>query len=106
MLSEDKKTTIINAAIAAPSADNSQPFQFQWQENNILHLWIDLSRAGKASDNRFILSDIALGAVIENIAIAADELHYAPLTKHEARRWDPSLRVISVDPSTPAVHGL
>ncbi|MCW8833661.1 MAG: hypothetical protein OQK09_09895 [Colwellia sp.] len=72
MLSESQKQRLINAAIFAPSADNSQPFQFHWQNDNTLALWIDPKRSGKASDNRFVLSDIALGAVIENIIICAE----------------------------------
>lgn len=77
MLSETQKQSLIQAAIYAPSADNSQPFQFHWQNDNTLELWIDAERSGKASDNRFILSDIALGAVIENVIIYAESL---PLT--------------------------
>lgn len=77
MLSEIQKKSLIQAAIYAPSADNSQPFQFHWQNDNTLELWIDAERSGKASDNRFILSDIALGAVIENIVICAESLPLA-----------------------------
>lgn len=77
MLSESQKNTLIQAAIHAPSADNSQPFQFHWQNDNTLELWIDANRSGKASDNRFILSDIALGAVIENVIICAHSLPLA-----------------------------
>ena len=71
MLSEEIKQKLILAAIWAPSADNSQPFQYQWQDESMLSLFIDPERSGKASDNRFVLSDIALGAVIENVVIAA-----------------------------------
>lgn len=71
MLSQEQKEALITAAIMAPSADNSQPFQYQWQKNNDLALYIDKSRSGKSSDNRYVLSDIALGAVIENIHIKA-----------------------------------
>lgn len=76
MLTEDIQNIIIKAAIAAPSADNSQPFQFQWHKDGSLSLWIDKLRSGKASDNRFVLSDIALGAVIENVAIQAFDSGY------------------------------
>jgi len=77
MLSTSQKNQLIQAGIFAPSADNSQPVQFHWQNDNTLEIWIDEKRSGKASDNRFILSDIALGAVIENIIIYAQSL---PLT--------------------------
>lgn len=89
MLSESQKIQLINAAILAPSADNSQPFQFHWQNDNTIELWIDPLRSGKASDNRYILSDIALGAIIENIVICADSIElstrieYFPDTKND-----------------------
>ncbi len=73
MLTESQKNELILSAISAPSADNSQPFQFHWH-NNSLDLWIDKQRSGKASDNRFILSDMALGAIIETLVIKADAL--------------------------------
>lgn len=71
MLTEDIKNKLIQAAIYAPSADNSQPFLYEWKTDNQLSLFIDPNRSGKASDNRFVLSDIALGAVIENTIITA-----------------------------------
>lgn len=89
MLSTSQKNELIQAAIYAPSADNSQPFQFYWKNNNTLELWIDKTRSGKASDNRYILSDIALGAVIENVFICAQslflvtEINYLPNESEE-----------------------
>lgn len=74
MLTDYEKKTLIEAAIQAPSADNSQPFQYKWQSEYSLELWIDPSRSGKASDNRYVLSDIALGAVIENVVIKASSM--------------------------------
>jgi hypothetical protein len=75
MISDINKNKIINACILAPSADNSQPFKFQWTDNK-LNLYIDRERSGKASDNRFILSDIAMGAVIENACIMANSMGF------------------------------
>lgn len=74
MLTDKQQVQLINAAIYAPSADNSQPFQYHWQSSNQLQLWIDAKRSGKASDHRFVLSDIALGAVIESVVIKAGSL--------------------------------
>ncbi len=71
MIEEQLKKKMIEAAIQAPSADNSQPFLYEWFDETTLSLYIDKSRSGKASDNRFVLSDIALGAVIENVVITA-----------------------------------
>ncbi|HFE37536.1 MAG TPA: hypothetical protein ENK06_03820, partial [Gammaproteobacteria bacterium] len=73
------KTKIINqiikAGIAAPSADNSQPWQYS-QTGNIIHLYIDKTRAGKISDTRYLLSDIALGCVAENMLIQGRHLGF------------------------------
>lgn len=61
---------ILRAAIAAPSADNSQPWRFTWHDD-ALDLRIDPMRSGGVSDGRFVLSDLAAGACVENMLIAA-----------------------------------
>jgi hypothetical protein len=82
MLSKNEQDKLIKAAIFAPSPDNSQPFKYQWQSSSSIDLWIDESRSGKASDNRFVLSDISLGAVIENIVICASSLKFSSDVKY------------------------
>lgn len=72
-LDKDFLNTILNAAIAAPSADNSQPWNYETSGDN-LNLFIDKKRSGSISDARYVLSDLALGAVIENISIQASAL--------------------------------
>jgi hypothetical protein len=67
---------ILRAGIAAPSADNSQPWLFRWRDD-VLDLWIDRSRAGGLSDSRYVLSDLATGACLENMVIRARSLGYA-----------------------------
>jgi len=66
---------IIKAGIAAPSADNSQPSKFKSADNQI-ELYIDENRSGKLSDSRFLLSDIAIGCMTENMLIQANHLGY------------------------------
>ncbi len=75
MLEQDIEV-ILTAGIAAPSADNSQPWQYEF-DGRCLKLWIDKSRAGGISDARYVLSDLALGAVIESMRIQASALGYA-----------------------------
>ena len=70
-MEQSKQQKIIEAAILAPSADNSQPFQYKWHSANELHLYIDPSLSGKATDCTFVLSDLALGAVIESVSLSA-----------------------------------
>lgn len=97
MLSTSQKNELIQAAIYAPSADNSQPFQFQWKNNSSLELWIDKARSGKASDNRYILSDIALGAVIENIFICAQSLSLASKINYLPKETEEECLVAIID---------
>ncbi len=72
---------LIEAARLAPSADNSQPWQYDW-ENDALNLWIDAQRSGGVSDARYVLSDLAIGACIENIAILAKSLGFSTQTDY------------------------
>lgn len=67
---------IVRAGIAAPSADNSQPWQFVWSGNR-LDLHIDASRSGSISDARQVLSDLAAGACLENMLVHARSLGYS-----------------------------
>ena len=69
------RTAILEAARMAPSADNSQPWTYCWRDG-WLELRIDPSRAGGVSDRRFVLSDLALGACVENISVQARSLGY------------------------------
>lgn len=70
------KEDIVRAGIAAPSADNSQPWRFTWCGDD-LDLRIDAGRSGSVSDTRYVLSDLAAGACLENMIIHARSLGYA-----------------------------
>lgn len=70
------KESVLRAAIAAPSADNSQPWRFAWS-GDALDLRIDDSRSGRVSDTRYVLSDLAAGACLENMVIHARSLGYS-----------------------------
>lgn len=64
------REAIMFAASAAPSGDNSQPWVLRWS-GDFLDLWIDDSRSGRHSDSTYLLSDMALGACLENICVQA-----------------------------------
>ncbi|HET8554919.1 MAG TPA: hypothetical protein VFL78_08855 [Rhodanobacteraceae bacterium] len=70
------KADILRAGIAAPSADNSQPWRFAWRDDD-LDLRIDPERSGRVSDTRYVLSDLAAGACLENMIVRARSLGYA-----------------------------
>jgi nitroreductase len=75
-LDEQTKTDILCAGIAAPSADNSQPWRFVWSGDD-LDLRIDADRSGRVSDTRYVLSDLAAGACLENMIVRARSLGYS-----------------------------
>ncbi|TAL89976.1 MAG: hypothetical protein EPN69_13320 [Rhodanobacter sp.] len=84
------KAAILCAGIAAPSADNSQPWRFAWR-GDALDLHIDAGRSGRVSDTRYVLSDLAAGACLENMLIHARSLGYAadlqPFPQHDDELW-------------------
>lgn len=63
------------AGIAAPSADNSQPWRFAWRDDT-LDLRIDAGRSGGVSDTRYVLSDLAAGTCLENMLLHGRSLGY------------------------------
>ena len=75
-LDEQTKTGILHAGIAAPSADNSQPWRFAWSGDD-LDLRIDDERSGQVSDTRFVLSDLAAGACLENMIVRGQSMGYS-----------------------------
>ncbi len=83
-LDPDTKTAILCAGIAAPSADNSQPWRFAWS-GDALDVRIDADRSGRVSDTRYVLSDLAAGACIENMVIRGRSLGYVA-----GLQWFPS----------------
>jgi hypothetical protein len=86
----DTKAGILCAGIAAPSADNSQPWRFAWSGDD-LDLLIDAGRSGRVSDTRYVLSDLAAGACLENMIIHARSLGYVadlqPFPQHDDELW-------------------
>jgi len=70
VFSTNTKDAILKAAIWAPSADNSQPWQYKWQAQQLI-VRQDPALCGDATDKTYVLSDIAFGAVLENVALQA-----------------------------------
>lgn len=89
------KEHILCAGIAAPSADNSQPWRFAWSGDD-LDLRIDVDRSGRVSDTRYVLSDLAAGACLENMIIRARSLGYVAeletFPRHEDEPWVARIR--------------
>lgn len=75
MIEPEDLERIIAAGAAAPSADNSQPWLYRRHDRGI-DLWIDPRRADSPSNAGYVLSDLALGTVVENISLEAQRLGY------------------------------
>lgn len=75
MISSQTFDAIIQAAIAAPSPDNNQPWLFR-VENDSLLVYLDRSRS-LPSDVKSMFDMTSIGAAVENAVIAAAELGYA-----------------------------
>ena len=84
LLDSQSKTAIIKAALYSPSADNSQPWQCTWHDTGDLSIWCDPQLSGNATDQTYILADLAIGGVMEAITLQAKvlgfkaELEYFP----------------------------
>lgn len=95
IVNRDDKAGVLRAGIAAPSADNSQPWRFAWCGDD-LDLRIDASRSGGASDARYVLSDLAAGACLENMIIHARSLGYVAdlqtFPRHDDELWVARIR--------------
>ncbi len=89
-MNRQTKVDILRAGLAAPSADNSQPWRFAWCGDD-LDLRIDASRSGLVSDTRYVLSDLAAGACLENMVIYARTLGYVAelqtFPRHDDALW-------------------
>jgi hypothetical protein len=84
------KEEILRAGIAAPSADNSQPWRFAWHDDE-LDIHIDVDRSGRVSDTRYVLSDLAAGACLENMLVRGRSLGYVAtletFPQHDDELW-------------------
>jgi molybdopterin/thiamine biosynthesis adenylyltransferase/nitroreductase len=73
-LPENILNDLIIAAGKAPSGGNNQPWRWHYQ-NGLLHLFLDQSAAQAYLDPKYISSYVSLGAAIENLLLAAANLH-------------------------------
>tara|TARA_R110002167_G_scaffold338438_1_gene546085 strand:+ start:83 stop:1141 length:1059 start_codon:yes stop_codon:yes gene_type:complete len=73
-LSGSQKANLLEAARLAPSADNSVPWQYAWSGNDVLCLYNDKTRSGSATDNTYIITNLAMGAATENIVLCAHSM--------------------------------
>ncbi|MBW2734696.1 MAG: hypothetical protein JRH20_20105 [Deltaproteobacteria bacterium] len=75
-LSEASREVLLNAAIMAPTPDNSQPWIFKLIEEGF-ELWLDPQRLGMFFDISNLCTAMAAGALIENITVQAAALGLA-----------------------------
>ena len=86
-----KSTTqqrILDLGMTAPSIDNSQPFYFQWDESR-LYIFRDAERDRKRGNTSNCVSMVALGCLVECIAIAASGEHLVAKINFTYNRLEP-----------------
>jgi molybdopterin/thiamine biosynthesis adenylyltransferase len=65
--------TILTAAVAAPSAGNNQPWKWYF-DGNRLFLFDDAERSAAFANFKGMVSNLAMGAAIENVRLKAKEM--------------------------------
>jgi nitroreductase len=70
---QDSRTTLLRAAILAPSLYNTQPWRFAIAPSNV-RVYQDMDRWARAEDPRRTGLHLSLGAVVMNLRVAAAEL--------------------------------
>lgn len=98
----DVWTYILNAALQAPSRDNTQPFRLV-RDGDSIHLWPDFEKDRSYFNVRDIATWVAVGSAAENIQVAASAFGFSsevvgPTSTDERvtvrltqahRTWDP-----------------
>lgn len=105
-IDDDKLKQIVNAACAAPSGGNAQPWKFIYHTNR-LFIFHDLHYSHSLLDYKNLGSYLAFGAMFENIALKAAELGLSVNEDIKDLNSEPSLvAVISFSAAVPAHHPL
>ncbi|HET8577686.1 MAG TPA: hypothetical protein VFO18_11345 [Methylomirabilota bacterium] len=73
-------SALVEAAASAPSGDNCQPWRFRW-DGHALQILIDPERAESFYDFRQVASWVALGALLENLDLAAASRGLQPVVE-------------------------
>ncbi len=76
------QTFLLNAAIRAPSGDNCQPWKFRFVESDKLAVYLVPSLATSFFDVEFRATYISLGAVIENVRVAAATRNFETIVEY------------------------
>ncbi len=96
---------LIEAAIAAPSPDNNQPWQFRISDDR-LQVYLDKGRS-LPSDVKSMFDMTSIGAAIENAVIAAAELGYTAEVHWKGENPTAEIALSeggSKDPLFPSLH--
>ncbi len=75
--SDDELRALVGFATLAPSGGNTQPWRFVFRENG-LECHLDRERAGTLLDFEGRASELAIGAALENLCLAARACGYEP----------------------------
>lgn len=92
MISEELYKQLVEAASLAPSADNMQPWRFQYEQNHILAFY-ERARA-LPTDTLDMFGFISLGAAIQNLVVQAENLGFkGSVTYISSEMGDPITKI-------------
>src|SRR6056297_2216098 len=75
MIDHKRICEILQHGTMAPSIDNCQPWRFVVTNENVLDIFLDKSRAQFFGDYAYTASYATIGALVENMAIAATQVN-------------------------------
>ncbi len=75
MIDHKLTSEILRYGVMAPSIDNCQPWRFVVKNGNVLDIFLDKHRAEFFGDYAYTASYATIGALVENITIAAAQMN-------------------------------
>ena len=94
-LTRDQVLALIRAAVAAPSADNRHVVRFE-HSGATIRMHVDRAAIAGAASHRVLFNELAFGAIIENLVLAAGDIGRVAMVRRNAP-WDRDFVVADIE---------